>query len=76
MKTSTSASSNGWLNDLKREREILALRREALATARSILEADPRFEGLNTYEIELAACDLCDRQITEMRFTEGETSCQ
>lgn len=74
MKTSTSGSS--WLAELKRKREVLELRREALAAARKIIEDDPRFEGLSPYEIELAACDLCDRQVKEMLFTKGETSCQ
>lgn len=74
MKTSTSGSS--WLGDLKRKREILELRREALSAARKIIEDDPRFEGLSPYEIELAACDLCDKQVIEMLFIKGATSCQ
>lgn len=74
MKTSTSGSS--WLANMKHEREILELRREALNISRKIIEGDPRFEGLTSYEIELAACDLCDKQVKEMLFIQGATSCQ
>ena len=68
-----------WLANMKREREVLKLRREALEIARAIIEQDPRTEGMTTDEIELAACDLCDRQVNEIKFQQenkGETSWQ
>lgn len=76
---STSGSSS-WLAKMKHDREVLRLRREALSIAREIIEQDPRTKGMSAEEIELAACDLCDRQVNELRFQQenekGETSCQ
>lgn len=69
-----------WLAEVKRKREVLRLRREALALAREIIEQDRRSEGMSAIEIEAAACDLCDRQVNEIKFLQendkGETSCQ
>jgi hypothetical protein len=65
---------------MQRTREVLKLRREALALAREMIEQDPRSEGMTAIEIELAACDLCDRQVNELKFqqenNQGEPSCQ
>lgn len=69
-----------WLTDVKRKTEVLKLRRQALAQAREIIAQDPRSGGMSEIELEFAACDLCDRQVQEIKFqqenTEGETSCQ
>lgn len=64
-----------WLADMQHKREVLKLRRQALGIAREIIEQDPRSEGMTAYELELAACDLCDRQVMEVKY-KGETSCQ
>ena len=53
-----------WLADMKNEAEVLKLRRQALALARDIIEQDAK--GMTPEEIELAACDLCDRQVATM----------
>jgi hypothetical protein len=53
---------------MRRDREVLKLRRQALAAAREIIEQDTRTEGMTAAEIELAACDLCDRQVNEIKF--------
>lgn len=78
--SASSKNSIGWLVDIKRKREVLKLRREALEIARAIIEQDPRSEGISAAELEFAACDLCDRQVNELRFqqenTKGETSWQ
>ena len=69
-----------WIAEMKRKREVLKLRREALELARAIIEQDPRAEGMTATEIEFAACDLCDRQVNEIKFQQendkGETSWQ
>lgn len=65
-----------WLTDVKRKTEVLKLRREALEIARTIIAEDPRSKGMTAEELELAACDLCDRQVNEIKFQQGETSCQ
>lgn len=67
-----------WLAEVKRKNEVLRLRREALDLAREILKQDPRSEGMTAVELEFAACDLCDRQVNEMKFLQeqGEPSCQ
>lgn len=69
-----------WLEEMKRKSEVLRLRREALQLARTIIEQDPRSEGMTAAQLELAACDLCDRQVNEIKFQQendkGETSCQ
>jgi len=71
--------ANGWLADMQHKREVLKLRRQALAQAREIIEQDPRAEGMTAVEIELAACDLCDRQVNDLKFQQetnkGEPSC-
>jgi hypothetical protein len=73
----TSGSSK-WLSEMKRKSEVLKLRRKALEIARAIIEQDPRSEGMSATELEFAACDLCDRQVNEIRFQKdndkGETS--
>lgn len=74
----TGAST--WLAEMKHKREVLQLRRQALEIARAIIEQDPRSEGMTAAELELAACDLCDRQVNELKFQQenekGETSWQ
>lgn len=67
-----------WLADVKKNTEVLKLRRQALEIARMIIADDPRSEGMTAEELELAACDLCDRQVNEIKFQQekGETSCQ
>ena len=57
-----------WLEDMQRKREVLRLRREALDIARAVIEQDPRSEGMTAYELELAACELCDRQVNDIKF--------
>ena len=67
-----------WLDEMKHKREVLKLRRDALDLARTIIEQDPRSKGMTAVELELAACDLCDRQVNEIKFLQekGETPCQ
>ena len=56
-----------WLADMKAENDVLWLRREALQVARELIEHDPEYRDKTPEEIELAACDLCDRQMQEIK---------
>lgn len=60
------------LADMRLKSEVLKLRRQALEVARVLIEQNPQSEGMTAEEIELAACELCDKQINELAFSKGD----